>query len=142
MLSRMAALSADSEWKTRLRRRPRIQRCAIFTAPSTLALSRGLYGRAGMIAVHIRGFFDAIDHGWMLKFLEHRIGDKTVLRLIQKWLKAGVLESGKKTVGIEGTPQGATISPLLANIYLHFVFDLWARQWRKRHARHEIIIVR
>ena len=73
----------------------------------------------------IRGFFDAIDHGWMVRFLEHRVADKRVLRLIQKWLAAGVLEDGKWSSTHEGTPQGATISPLLANVYLHYVFDLW-----------------
>ncbi|WP_434348715.1 reverse transcriptase domain-containing protein [Myxococcus virescens] len=78
----------------------------------------------------IRGFFDAIDHGWMLRFLEHRIADKRVLRLIQKWLGAGVMEKGKWTQTEEGTPQGATISPLLASIYLHYVLDLWAQRRR------------
>src|SRR5674536_407613 len=78
----------------------------------------------------IRGFYDAIDHGWMRRFVEHRIADKRVLRLIQKWLDAGVIEDGKWSASEEGAPQGATISPLLANLYLHHVFDLWARQWR------------
>ena len=90
----------------------------------------------------IRGFFDAIDKAWMLEFVKHRIGDKRVLWLIQKWLNAGVMEGGRRTVGEVGTPQGATVSPLLANIYLHYAFDLWARQWRKRHARGDIVIVR
>lgn len=90
----------------------------------------------------IRGFFDAIDHGWLVKFVEHRIADKRVLRLIQKWLSAGVMEDGKWTACEEGTPQGATASPLLANIYLHYVFDLWAHQWRKRTARGDVIITR
>ena len=90
----------------------------------------------------IRGFFDAIDHGWMMKFIEHRIADKRIVRLIQKWLVAGVLENGKWSATEEGTPQGATISPLLANVYLHYVLDLWVQQWRKRHARGEVIIVR
>ena len=90
----------------------------------------------------IRGFFDAIDHGWMMKFLEHRIADKRILRLVQKWLAAGVLENGKWSSAGEGTPQGATISPLLANVYLHYAFDLWVEQWRKRHARGEVVIVR
>src|SRR6266700_2062959 len=75
----------------------------------------------------IRGFYDAIDHGWMRKFVEHRIADKRVLRLIQKWLNAGVIEDGAWSASEEGAPQGATISPLLANVYLHYVFDLWAR---------------
>lgn len=90
----------------------------------------------------IRGFFDAIDHGWLLKFVEHRIADKRVLRLLRKWLAAGVMENGSVTQGVEGTPQGATISPLLANVYLHYVFDLWAQQWRKARARGEMIVVR
>src|SRR5450756_1838246 len=82
----------------------------------------------------IRGFYDAIDHGWMRRFVEHRIADKRVLRLIQKWLDAGVIEDGGWSASEEGAPQGATISPLLANVYLHHVFDLWARQWRRRQA--------
>ena len=90
----------------------------------------------------IRGFFDAIDHGWMVKFVEHRIADKRIVRLIQKWLAAGVLENGKWSATEEGTPQGATISPLLANVYLHYVLDLWVQQWRKRVARGEVIVVR
>ncbi len=90
----------------------------------------------------LRGFFDAIDHGWMLRFIEHRVGDPRVIRLIRKWLKAGVLEEGRKVRVEEGSPQGATISPLLANIYLHYCFDLWAQQWRKRKATGDVIFVR
>ena len=90
----------------------------------------------------IRGFFDAIDHGWMMKFLEHRIADRRVLRLIQKWLSAGVMEDGRWASSEVGSPQGATVSPLLANVYLHYVLDLWVRQWRKRHARGDLIVVR
>jgi len=90
----------------------------------------------------VRGFFDAVDHGWMVKFVEHRIADKRIVRLIQKWLGAGVLQDGKWTSTEEGTPQGATISPLLANVYLHYVLDLWVQQWRRREARGEVIIVR
>lgn len=90
----------------------------------------------------IRGFFDFIDHGWMMKFVEHRIGDQRVLRLIRKWLTAGVSEDGQWSSTVVGTPQGATISPLLANIYLHYVLDLWVEAWRKRHARGEVYIVR
>jgi RNA-directed DNA polymerase len=90
----------------------------------------------------IRGFYDAIDHEWMLKFLEHRIADKRILRLIRKWLKAGVIEDGEWSETLEGTAQGASVSPLLANVYLHYVFDLWADQWRRRHARGEMIVVR
>jgi len=90
----------------------------------------------------IRGFYDTISHEWLMKFIEHRIGDKRVMRLIQKWLKAGVLEDGSWTPSEEGTPQGGLINPVLANIYLHYAFDLWAHQWRKRHARGEVILVR
>jgi group II intron reverse transcriptase/maturase len=88
----------------------------------------------------IRGFFDAIDHGWLMKFIEHRIGDKRILRLISKWLKAGVFVQGELTFVKEGTPQGAAISPLLANIYLHYVFDLWVHQWREKHASATIVV--
>jgi RNA-directed DNA polymerase len=85
---------------------------------------------------------DTVDQHWLIKFLEHRIGDKRILRLIQKWLKVGVLEDRIVTASETGTGQGAVISPLLANIYLHYVFDLWAEQWRKREARGEMIMVR
>ena len=90
----------------------------------------------------IRGFYDAIDHEWLCKFVEHRIADKRVLRLIQKWLNAGVIEDGSWSASEEGAPQGGSASPLLANVYLHYVFDLWARQWRRRQAHGEVIIVR
>jgi len=90
----------------------------------------------------IRGFFDAIDHEWLQKFLEHRIADRRVLRLIRKWLRAGVSEDGTWSRTTVGTPQGATISPLLANIYLHYVLDLWVNAWRKKHARGDVIVVR
>jgi group II intron reverse transcriptase/maturase len=90
----------------------------------------------------IRSFFDTIDHGWLMKFLEHRIADPRILRLIKKWLRAGVSEEGTWTKTEIGTPQGAVASPLLANIYLHYVLDLWAHQWRKRNARGDVIIVR
>jgi RNA-directed DNA polymerase len=89
-----------------------------------------------------RDFFTGLDHSWLVKFLEHRIADKRVLRLIQKWLRAGVIEDGRWTASEEGSPQGATVSPLLANVYLHYVFDLWVQQWRSRHARGEVIVVR
>ena len=95
-----------------------------------------------MLDADIRGFYDAIDHGWMLKFLEHRIADERVLRLIRKWLKAGVIENGVRSDTVEGTAQGASASPLLSNVYLHYVFDLWADQWRRRHAHGDVIIVR
>lgn len=90
----------------------------------------------------IRGFFDSIDHGWLVKFIEHRIGDRRVIRHVQKWLKAGVLEEGRKIVPEEGTPQGGSISPLLANIYLHYVLDLWAAHWRRNKTTADVIIVR
>ena len=90
----------------------------------------------------IRGFFDTLNHEWLIKFVEHRIADKRVVRLIRKWLRAGVVEDGVRTEGTVGTPQGGSISPLLANIYLHYVLDLWADQWRNRHARGDVIIVR
>ena len=86
--------------------------------------------------------FDAIDPGWLVKFVEHRIADRRVVRLIQKWLNAGVLEDGTRTWSEKGTPQGGSISPLLANVYLHYVFDLWARRWRKTHAHGDVIVVR
>ena len=87
------------------------------------------------------GYFDAIDHECLVKFIEHRIADQRVVRLIQKWLNAGVLEDGEWTRSEEGTPQGGGISPLLANVYLHYVFDLWVRDWR-RQAKGEVIVVR
>jgi len=90
----------------------------------------------------IQGFFDNINHEWMLKFLKHRIADRRVLRLVRKWLRAGVSEDGKWSKTKVGTPQGAVISPLLANIYLHYVFDLWAHKWRKTPGSGNVIIVR
>ena len=90
----------------------------------------------------IAGFFDAVSQEWLIRFLEHRIGDPRIIRLIQKWLKAGVLEDGVVTTSERGTGQGSVISPLLANIYLHYVFDLWADRWRQREATGDMIIVR
>ena len=90
----------------------------------------------------IRGFFDNINHTWLMKFLEHRIADRRLLRLLKKWLRAGVSEDGAWSPSTVGTPQGAVISPLLANVFLHYVLDLWLVAWRKRHARGEVIIVR
>lgn len=95
-----------------------------------------------VLDVDIRGFFDAIDHGWLVKFVEHRIADRRVVRLIQKWLTAGVLEEGKQTRTAEGTPQGGSASPLLANIYLHYVFDLWVQAWRRKQTDGDVIVVR
>ena len=96
----------------------------------------------GVLDADIRGFFDTIDHGWLVKFIEHRVADQRVVRLIQKWLKAGVLEDGTRTRSEEGTPQGGSASPLLANLYLHYVFDLWVQGWRQKHARGDVIVVR
>jgi RNA-directed DNA polymerase len=90
----------------------------------------------------IRSFFDTVNQDWLIKFVEHRIGDKRMIRLIQKWLKAGVMEDGIVTVSEVGTGQGAVISPLLANIYLHYVLDLYAERWRRREAAGDMIIVR
>jgi group II intron reverse transcriptase/maturase len=90
----------------------------------------------------IRGFFDAIGHEWMMKFVEHRVADERVLRHVKKWLKAGVIEKEVWSEAEAGTPQGGSISPLLANIYLHYVFDLWVQQWRRRHAHGDMIVVR
>ena len=90
----------------------------------------------------IRDFFGQLDHCWLRKFLGHRIGDKRVLRLIDKWVNAGVIEDGRWSASDVGAPQGASASPLLANVYLHYVLDRWARQWRRRHAHGDMVIVR
>jgi RNA-directed DNA polymerase len=90
----------------------------------------------------VRSFFDSVSKDWLVRFVEHRIGDKRIIRLIQKWLKAGVLEDGVVTVSDKGTGQGSVISPLLANVYLHYVFDLWAERWRRQEATGDMIIVR
>ncbi|MEN9543629.1 MAG: hypothetical protein RLZZ598_462, partial [Pseudomonadota bacterium] len=90
----------------------------------------------------IRSFFDKIDQTWLIRLLEHRIGDERVIRLVCKWLKAGVLDERVLSVSETGTPQGAVVSPLLANVFLHYVFDLWAVQWRRREARGKMIVVR
>ncbi len=108
------------------------------------ALSVGIMQRKvnWVLDADIRGFFDTLDHGWLVKFVEHRVADRRVMRLIQKWLKAGVLEEGEHMDVEMGTVQGGSISPLLANVYLHYVFDLWVHQWRKTKARGEVIVVR
>ncbi len=90
----------------------------------------------------IRSFFDTVSQEWLIKFVEHRVGDRRIVRLIQKWLQAGVLEDGIVTVSDKGTGQGSVISPLLANLYLHYAFDLWAERWRRREAAGNMIIVR
>jgi len=107
------------------------------------ALWVGLMGKKvnWVLDAGIQGFFDNLDHTWLLKFLAHCIGDRRMLRLIQKWLKAGVSEVGHWTRSEKGTPQGAVISPLLANFYLHYVLDLWVKKWRKR-AQGDVIVVR
>jgi group II intron reverse transcriptase/maturase len=95
-----------------------------------------------IIDADIRGFFDNISHEWLMTFLEHRIADRRMLRLLKKWLRAGVSEDGEWSPTKVGTPQGAVISPLLANVFLHYVLDLWINDWRKRQAKGEVIIVR
>jgi group II intron reverse transcriptase/maturase len=95
-----------------------------------------------IIDLDIRSFFDKIQHDWLVKFVEHRIGDQRVVRLIQKWLKAGVMEQGQWTETKEGSPQGAVISPTLANLYLHYVLDVWVEAWRKKVAQGDVMIVR
>jgi RNA-directed DNA polymerase len=90
----------------------------------------------------IRGFFDNMSHEWTMKFIGHRVADRRILRLIQKWLKAGVSENGQWSETNVGTPQGAVVSPLLANVYLHYVFDLWVEAWRKKAATGDVIVVR
>jgi group II intron reverse transcriptase/maturase len=108
------------------------------------ALWVGLMGKKvnWVLDADIQGFFDTIDHGWLCKFLEHRIADCRILRLIHKWLRAGVSEDGQWSRTTVGTPQGAVVSPLLANVFLHYVFDLWGQQWRSRHATGDMIVVR
>src|SRR5213595_3137757 len=90
----------------------------------------------------IRGFFDNLSHEWMMKFIEHRVADRRILRLIRKWLKAGVSEDGQWSETKLGTPQGAVVSPLIANVYLHYVFDQWVEVWRKKMAKGDVIVVR
>ncbi len=95
-----------------------------------------------VLDVDIRSFFDGLSHAWLVKFVEHRVADRRVVRLIQKWLNAGVLEDGRRTRAEEGTPQGGSASPLLANVYLHYGFDLWAPAWLRKQASGDMIIVR
>ena len=95
-----------------------------------------------IIDADIRGFFDTLDHGWLVKFIEHRIGDPRVVRLIQKWLRAGVMEQGRWEAVDKGTPQGGVVSPLLSNVFLHYVLDLWVHRWRKTEAKGDVIVVR
>ncbi len=95
-----------------------------------------------VLDLDLRDYFSSLDHRWLERFVEHRIADRRVLRLIQKWLSAGAIEDGSWTAFEEGVPQGASVSPLLGNVYLHYVFDLWAHQWRRRHAHGDLVIVR
>jgi RNA-directed DNA polymerase len=108
------------------------------------ALAYGIKARkiCWILDSDIRGFFDSVSQEWLVRFVEHRIGDRRVIRLIQKWLRAGVLEDGRWIETTEGTPQGSVASPMLANVYLHYVYDLWAQQWRNRHATGDMIVVR
>jgi group II intron reverse transcriptase/maturase len=108
------------------------------------ALATGIYRKRvnWVLDADIRDFFTSLDQAWLGRFLEHRIADRRVLRLIAKWLRAGVIEDGEWSNTEQGTAQGASVSPLLANVYLHYVFDLWADQWRRRHARGDMILVR
>jgi group II intron reverse transcriptase/maturase len=95
-----------------------------------------------IVDLDIRSFFDRLQHAWLVKFVEHRMGDQRVVRLIQKWLKAGVLEQGQWSETEQGSPQGAVISPILANLYLHYVLDVWVEAWRNKLAQGDVIIVR
>jgi RNA-directed DNA polymerase len=107
------------------------------------ALAVGIKKKVSWVLdLDFRDYFSRLDHQWLERFVEHRIADKRVLRLIQKWLAAGVIEEGSWTAFDEGVSQGASVSPLLANVYAHYVFDLWAHQWRRRHARGQVVIVR
>lgn len=108
------------------------------------ALWMGIMGKKvnWVLDADIHGFFDAIDHEWMLRFLEHRIADRRILRLIRKWLRSGVREKGRRSIAKVGTPQGSVISPLLANVYLHYVLDLWVNSWRKTKAKGDVVVVR
>jgi group II intron reverse transcriptase/maturase len=108
------------------------------------ALNAGLQKKRvnWVLDADIKGFFDHVSHEWLLKFIEHRVADDRMLRLIQKWLKAGVSEDGEWSETTVGTPQGAVVSPLLANVYLHYVFDLWVEVWREKVAQGDMIVVR
>src|SRR5271168_284956 len=108
------------------------------------ALFCGLHERRvnWVLDLDVRSFFDRLSHEWLVRFLQHRIADRRVVRLIQKWLNAGVLEKGVRTFAEAGSPQGGSASPLLANIYLHYVFDLWVQAWRKKRAHGDVIVVR
>jgi RNA-directed DNA polymerase len=108
------------------------------------ALTVGITARKvnWVLDADLRNFFDTLKHAWLVQFIEHRVADKRIVRLIQKWLAAGVLEDGKRIHSEDGTVQGGSISPLLANTYLHYVFDLWVQRWRSKQARGDVIVVR
>jgi RNA-directed DNA polymerase len=111
-------------------------------ALDALAVGIGTRKVNWVLDADIRKFYDTLDQGWLVKFVEHRVADRRVVRLIQKWLKAGVLEEGRRVQSEIGTVQGGSISPLLSNIYLHYVLDLWVQRWRQKQARGEVIFVR
>jgi group II intron reverse transcriptase/maturase len=119
--------------------RPRRSQHQALDALYTAILTRKV---SWVLDLDIRSYFDKISHEWLVKFVEHRIADRRVVRLIQKWLNAGVLEDGRRIRVEEGTPQGGSASPLLANVYLHYVFDLWVQAWRRQHAHGDVIVVR
>ena len=108
------------------------------------ALSVGIHTKKvnWVLDADLRAFFDTLRHDWLVKFIEHRIADQRIVRLIQKWLNAGVLEDGKRTRSEVGTVQGGSISPLLGNLYLHYVFDLWVQRWREKQARGDVVVAR
>jgi len=111
-------------------------------ALDALAVGIGTRKVNWVLDADIRRFYDTLDHGWLVKFVEHRVADRRVVRLIQKWLKAGVLEEGKRIHTEVGAVQGGSVSPLLSNLYLHYGFDLWAHQWRQKRAHGDVIVVR
>ena len=111
-------------------------------ALDALAVGIGTRKVNWVLDADIRRFYDTLNHGWLVKFIEHRVADRRVVRLIQKWLKAGVLEEGKRIQTEVGAVQGGSVSPLLSNLYLHYVFDLWAQRWRQKRAHGDVIIVR
>ncbi|MDB5789056.1 reverse transcriptase domain-containing protein [Caballeronia mineralivorans] len=99
-------------------------------------------GQTDVVDADLADYFDSVSQEWLVRFIEHRIGDQRIIRLVHKWLKAGVLEDGVLSVSELGTPQGSVASPLFANVYLHYVFDLWANRWRRREAKGNVIILR
>src|SRR5215469_18633180 len=111
-------------------------------ALDALAVGIGTRKVNWVLDADIRKFYDTLDQGWLVKFIEYRVADRRVVRLIQKWLKAGVLAEGRRVQSEIGTVQGGSVSPLLANIYLHYVLDLWVQRWRQKQARGEVIFVR